>query len=145
MHFSRVIMNFLVISRSNIIFNSIFCRMPAKCKINHVHLRTKLNFRTLSSSKSSLSNKSQNLASDSASSSSLRSAKLTKSHNRRGRRTNLCRNTGKRQRISRMSQQNKRIHLYMISEQYKRKMSDFVQVSDEEHLKKRKISWGDES
>jgi hypothetical protein len=33
----------------------------------------------------------------------------------------------------------------MISEQYKRKMSDVVSVSDEEHLKKRKISWGDES
>jgi hypothetical protein len=126
MNLSRFIMNFLVISRSNIIFNSIFCRMPAKCRINHVHLRTKLNFKTLSSSKSSLSNKSENLTSDSASSSSLRSAKLSKSYNRRGRRPNLHRNTGKRQRISRMSQKNKRIHLYMISEQYKRKMSDVV-------------------
>jgi hypothetical protein len=44
-----------------------------------------------------------------------------------------------------MSPKNKRIHLYMISEQYKSKMSDVSELSDEEHLKKRKISWGEES
>ncbi len=39
----------------------------------------------------------------------------------------------------------RRVSLFLMSEEYKRKMSDFVDMPEEQPQNRRKISWGEES